>query len=68
MYQMRQGHHNFYSLAKIQKELTKLIENPKPFCDISNATNVQGSEARSYKCTACPKENVTRGEADNALG
>ena len=46
--QMRQGRHRFSSLPKIQQELTKLIKNPKRFCDISNTTNVQGLRQRGY--------------------
>ena len=45
-HQMWQGHHRFSSLPKIQKELNKLIKNPKRFCHISNTTNVQGLRSK----------------------
>ena len=51
--QMRQSCHRFSSLPKIQKELIKLIKNPKRFCDLCNTTNVQG--LRSFQNRASQK-------------
>ena len=49
---MRQGSHRFSSLPKIQKGLTKLIKNPKRFCNISNTTNVQCLGGSPGHCTS----------------
>ena len=45
--------------SQIQKELTKLIKNPKRFCDVSNTTNVQGLRSfQNWGSQKCLQKNL----------